>query len=269
VTIRTAEPSPGRVAAAFARRAARAAELAAGSESAEAPLAFAGGLYRAQAELAAAVESAADLAGALERDLAGFAAALAGVLRYAAEMGPPGLSAAARARERSDWAWLAAWWRDERSGRTDYLARALARPYAEVLAARGIPPSPPAASKGGCTFCGGPAWIGCRRTAAGDAGAQRFLTCALCAGERPVNRIRCPGPGCGEEDPQKLPHFQSERYPAVRLEACETCRGYIKSIDLTLDARAIPEVDDLSSISMDLWAAEQGYTRFEPSLAGI
>jgi formate dehydrogenase maturation protein FdhE len=43
----------------------------------------------------------------------------------------------------------------------------------------------------------------------------------------------------------------------------------MKSLDLSLDARPIPEVDDLLSISLDLWAVEQGFTRIEPGLAGI
>ncbi|HTE53908.1 MAG TPA: formate dehydrogenase accessory protein FdhE [Kofleriaceae bacterium] len=254
------------MAAAFERRAARADALARESTT-PAPLEFAAGLYRAQGAVAAAIEKAA-LVGALEQDLPGFAAALAGVIRFAARRGPPGLSAEARAREGQGGDPLVAWWRGERSGRADYLGRALLRPYAEVLAARGVRPEPPQVARdGGCPFCGGPALIGLRRAAAGDAGAQRLLGCAVCGGEWPVNRIRCPA--CAEEGPDKLPQFQSERYPAVRLESCDACRGYLKSIDLTVDARAIPEVDDLSSLSMDLWAAEQGYTRLEPSLAGI
>jgi formate dehydrogenase maturation protein FdhE len=44
---------------------------------------------------------------------------------------------------------------------------------------------------------------------------------------------------------------------------------YIKAIDLTLDGRVIPEVDDLCSLSLDLWEGEQGYERLEPSLAGV
>ena len=56
---------------------------------------------------------------------------------------------------------------------------------------------------------------------------------------------------------------------AVRIEACETCKRYAKSIDLTLDARPIAEVDDLATLALDLWAQEEGYTRIEPGLAGI
>src|SRR5262249_23502485 len=98
-------------------------------------------------------------------------------------------------------------------------------------------------------------------------GAQRVLLCALCGGEWPFARIRCPA--CDEQDPEKLPSFSDAGHPLVRIEACEGCRHYVQSIDLTLDARPIPEVDDLLSIALDLWAAEQGYTRIEPGLAGI
>ena len=82
-----------------------------------------------------------------------------------------------------------------------------------------------------------------------------------------MGRIVCPA--CDEGDPAKLPTFQSPSYAAVRIEACETCRRYVKSIDLTVDGRAIPEVDDLVSLSMDLWAAARGFARIELGLAGI
>ena len=76
-------------------------------------------------------------------------------------------------------------------------------------------------------------------------GARRLLGCSLCGLEWPFSRILCPA--CFEEDPYKLPIFRSEPHPTVRIEACETCRRYVKSIDLSEDARPIPEVDDLVS----------------------
>ena len=259
----------GRAAGEFERRARRAEALARESSSAAAPLTFAAGLYRAQGELAGVIESAAP-AGLLERDLPGFAGGLAGILGYAAGAGPPGLGAEARDLAGAGAGGLGGrlvdWWRGDRSGRADYLARALLRPYAEVLAELAIRPEP-ATHDGGCPFCQAPAWIGFRRAEAGESGAQRFLGCGLCGGAWPVNRIRCPS--CGEEAPDRLPMFQSERYPSVRLEVCDSCKHYVKSIDLTVDGLAIPEVDDLSSVSMDLWAGERGYSRSEPSLAGI
>ena len=81
------------------------------------------------------------------------------------------------------------------------------------------------------------------------------------------HRVACPA--CGEEDPHKLPIFRTDAHPTVRLETCETCRRYVKSIDMTLDARPVPPVDDLVSLSMDLWAEDEGFMRIEPGMAGI
>jgi len=84
--------------------------------------------------------------------------------------------------------------------------------------------------------------------------------------ERETPRIRCPA--CFEGAPEKLPSFASERHPLARIEACETCRPYVKSIDTSLDERILPEVDDVGSLALDLWAREEGFERIEPGLAG-
>lgn len=151
-------------------------------------------------------------------------------------------------------------------GHQDYIARALLQPYAAALRARNIPPDRTHA-RGHCPFCGGSAWIGVRRSRPEAESGFRYLQCSLCGLEWNIGRIFCPS--CFEEDPYKLPQFQSDVHRNVRIEACETCHRYIKSIDLTLDARPVPEIDDLLSLSMDLWAAEEGYTRIEPGIAGI
>ena len=259
------------VAPTFARRAARAEALARDSTPARAPLEFAAGLYRAQQSMAATIAAAAAdraLVGRLEQDLESFAGATEILLRFAADHAPPALSEAARGYARADVrAHLCTWWNDGGSGRDDYLARALLRPYAEVLGALGVAPGRRPTAAGACAFCGGLPWIASRVSSGSSEGAQRFLGCALCGNAWSAGRIRCPS--CEEERPDKLASFQSERHPTVRIETCASCRAYVKSIDLTVDARAIPEVDDLLSLSMDLWAAEQGYARIEPGLAGI
>jgi FdhE protein len=109
--------------------------------------------------------------------------------------------------------------------------------------------------------------VGCRRGGVEGQGAGRFLVCGSCGLEWPFERILCPA--CFERDPVKLPGFTSATHPAVRLEACETCRRYVKSLDLSQDAGPLPEVDDLASLSLDLWAIERGYARVEPGLAGV
>lgn len=271
--MKTPAAAEGQVPAAFARRAARAEALRTSCRVASEPLGFAANLYRAQGDLAALIGAAHDrsaLCGGLPRDLPVFAQAMAPLLRLAAENGPPGLATEARARAADGplptLSRLQCFWKEEpESVESHYLSRAVLRPYVEVLRALGIPPDR-ARGPGLCPFCGGPPWIAARRSEEEAAGARRLLACALCGEEWPLARVRCAA--CTEEDPEKLPAFQSETRPGVRIEACESCRRYLKSIDLTIDARALPEVDDLCSLEMDLWAQEQGFARVEPGLAG-
>lgn len=100
----------------------------------------------------------------------------------------------------------------------------------------------------------------------GDA-SKRFLLCGLCFTEWEYRRLVCPN--CGEEDKDKLPVYIAEEFPHIRVESCDTCRVYLKSIDLTKDARAVPEVDELASVVLDLWAAEHGYSKLQPNLFGM
>src|SRR5262249_8899879 len=146
-------------------------------------------------------------------------------------------------------------------GEADYVSRALLRPYVEALWNLSIRPERPH-PQGRCEFCGGAPWMSLRRAAAEGGGAARFLSCPLRGREQPFPRVRCPS--CAEADPGKLPAYRSEEYANARVEACETCKRYVKSIDLSIDARPVPEVDDLLSIGMDLWAMEKGYERVEP-----
>ncbi len=258
-----------RVAAAFERRTSRAESLAVRSSAGEV-LRFAAWLCRAQGRLAAAltvIHSGRPLTGRLSLDVDCFFDACRELLRSARRDGPKTLAAEAaqrldeppvKAKER-----LLAWWND---GQTfDYLSRAALRPYLEVLGSLAVPPDRPARDQG-CPFCGGPPWIAVRSAESGAIGARRLLGCACCGREWPTHRGRCAR--CGEEDPDRLPAFSSAEHEAARIDACETCRGYLKSIDLAVDVGAVPEVDDLASLSMDLWAQAEGFERLEPGLAG-
>ena len=231
----------------------RAEQLAQQNPGAGELLRFAAGLLKAQASLRPA-------------DLAGVATAARPLLEYCARSGPPELAAEARAALAGGFdARLRAYWD---AGEFDYLARAALQPYARMLRETGQ--SPGRGVSGTCVFCGSGAWISSRRIPPGPGtgeGAMRMLHCALCAFVWQVGRIRCPA--CGEEDPEKLPFFTAPPHAGVRIEACESCKTYVKSIDLSLDARRVPEIDDLVSLSMDLWAREHGYVRMEPGLAGL
>jgi FdhE protein len=227
-------------------------------------LRFAAGLYREQAAAAALLEEA-PLSGNLQRDGERVAESALPLLGWIASNAPPPLAEEAAARAAQDpLVPLRAYWSG--TAEDDYLSRAVLRPYLQVLAVAGARPDRARAERM-CPFCSGAPWVASRRSAADADGASRFLHCALCGGSWQVMRIVCPA--CGESDPGKLPSFQSEKHLGVRIEACETCKAYLKSIDLTLDARRVPEVDELLSLGMDLWAVEQGFMRIEPGLAGL
>jgi formate dehydrogenase maturation protein FdhE len=216
-------------------------------------LLFAAGLLKAQALVRAA-------------ELSAVAPAARPLLEYCVEKGPPELAADAREALSSGFDFrVRAYWE---TGEFDYLARAALQPYARTLRETGR--SPERGVSGTCVFCGSGAWISSRRIPPGPGtgeGALRMLHCALCAFAWQVGRIRCPA--CGEEDPEKLPSFTAPQHLGVRVESCDTCKVYVKSIDLSLDARRVPEIDELVSLSLDLWAVEQGYQRMEPGLAGL
>jgi formate dehydrogenase accessory protein FdhE len=259
----------------FEQRAARADGLAEAPSSGREPLRFAAGLFRAQGRAASGIlteHERAALSGTLERDLLRVEVPLRSVLRFLAESGPVSLreSAASRAAEAQDLfaARLRTAWTGGPDERQDFLSHAVLRPYAEAMVHAGVElDRQRTPGSGRCPACGAPPSISFRKSMASSDGAARFLGCGLCGSEWQTNRIRCPS--CGETDPQLLPGWQSETHPAARVEACETCHRYVKSVDLTLDARAVPEVDELRSLSLDLWAVERGYVRLEPGLAGV
>jgi FdhE protein len=216
-------------------------------------LRFAAGLLKAQSAVRAA-------------ELTAVAAAARPVLEFCAKKGPPELAKDARAALAGDFGErVRAYWE---TGEFDYLARAALQPFARLLRETGR--SSDRGVSGSCVYCGSGAWISSRKIPPGPGtgeGALRIMHCALCAFTWQVARIRCPA--CGEEDPTKLPSFTAPQHVGVRIEACDSCKAYVKSIDLTLDARRVPEIDELVSLSMDLWATEQGYERLEPGLAGL
>jgi FdhE protein len=136
------------------------------------------------------------------------------------------------------------------------------QPYAENLADQVAPAETQTAL---CPLCSSKPQVGVLRPL-GD-GAKRSLICSLCATEWDYRRIVCPA--CGEENVNKLPVYVAEELGHVRVEACDTCHHYIKTIDLTKDGRAVPVVDELAAIPLSLWAAENRYTKVSPNLLGL
>ncbi len=160
---------------------------------------------------------------------------------------------------------LVAFWDDPVT--TDLFLRffmlAMLQPFAESLAGRGQLPRDTVSRR--CPFCGAPPVAAVLREE--GEGGKRFLLCSLCAIEWEFRRVLCPN--CGEENKDKLPVYTSDELDYVRIEACETCHTYLKAIDMTKNGLAVPVVDELASVSLNVWAEENGYTKAEPNLLGL
>jgi formate dehydrogenase accessory protein FdhE len=144
-----------------------------------------------------------------------------------------------------------------------FFPRAFLQPYAAYVAGRTAVP-PVLATPRVCPLCGGRALFGVLRLE-GD-GGKRCMVCSFCGYEWEFRRILCPT--CGEEEEKKLPVYVAEQFPHIRVEACESCKFYVRTIDLTKDGNAVPVVDDLAAIPLTLWAHEHGYRRLQPNLLG-
>lgn len=137
--------------------------------------------------------------------------------------------------------------------------RVLMQPYAERFR------KPGEGTGSRCPSCGSKPVVGVLR-GEGD-GARRALICHLCGLEWPYRRVICPN--CGEEDKEKLPVYTAAQIEHIRVEACDTCRTYLKSVDLTKDGFAIPQVDEIATVALNLWADEHGYTKIETNILGM
>lgn len=144
-----------------------------------------------------------------------------------------------------------------------FFARALVEPFAESLALRGT--VDPQWMETLCPFCSARAGVAVLR-GEGD-GGKRSLICSLCSTEWQFRRILCPN--CGEENKDKLPVYVAEEFAHVRMEACDACKCYIKAVDLTTNGRAVPVVDEIATIPLNIWAEEHGYVKIAPNLLGM
>jgi len=111
----------------------------------------------------------------------------------------------------------------------------------------------PSGEQGYCPVCGSPpaiAWL--------EGEGQRYLFCSFCWHKWPLNRALCPF--CGSRNQEGLLYLYSEEEKEYRVDACESCRKYIKTVDTrVLGRRAYPPLEQVASLHLDLKAAEAGY----------
>jgi formate dehydrogenase maturation protein FdhE len=135
----------------------------------------------------------------------------------------------------------------------DFAARLVLEVYATELAA--LPHKEIETTPDRCPHCGFP--ILCSVALEEGMGRRRSAVCSICSSEWPVPRLGCLR--CGEQRASKLPVFSFDAWTHIRVEVCDSCGGYLKSIDRTKDAEALPVPDDVGSSAINIWAFDEGY----------
>jgi Protein involved in formate dehydrogenase formation len=120
---------------------------------------------------------------------------------------------------------------------------------------------------------------------------RRQLACARCGHSWSYSASSCPS--CGETTGARRTTYAERRdgpvvgrdgdgheaadaaqtdpptFPHLRIDACATCQRYLIDVDLGRDARAVPEVDELAALPLDLYATERGLSKITPNLMGF
>jgi hypothetical protein len=192
---------------------------------------------------------------------------------------------------------VAAWIGGEEQVMVDrFLARASLGPVLEALGPDAAASCIGLRDQRHCPGCGGPPQLSYFAIASEDlASGGRFLLCARCLNSWGYARMTCPG--CGESSSSHLPIFSEEGtasgergsvvrglqgqlgdheggghkpvFTHVRIEGCDTCRRYLLNIDLAADPAAVPEVDEMTALPLDLFARERGFSKIIPNLMGF
>ena len=220
------------------------------------------------------------------------------VVEAAEATGPGPLAAATRdllgngRLEESLAAWLAG---GELAPAERYLARAsLHAPLMALAGDAGAActgdPSPRGERR--CPNCGGPPQLSFRSHAEDPlVSGGRQLACARCGQSWSYSASSCPscgetsgsqrtaysehreGPVVGRDGPNReaaaAPAAGAPTFPHLRIDACASCERYLLDVDLGRDPRAVPEVDELAALPLDLYAAERGLSKITPNLMGF
>ena len=88
---------------------------------------------------------------------------------------------------------------------------------------------------------------------------ERFVFCSFCWQKRRVQRLVCAC--CGSDAHPSLGYFYSEAEPEYRVDTCNQCRAYVKTIDARkLDRPLYPPLEQICTLHLDIKAEEMGFT---------
>jgi FdhE protein len=111
-----------------------------------------------------------------------------------------------------------------------------------------------------CPTCGSPPAMA--QLVGSDPGRRRFLSCGCCATRWRYQRTKCPF--CESQDDHRISIVTVEGEGGLRIDYCESCRGYLK----TYDGEGNEEVMlvDWTSIQLDVIARDRGLKRLAASM---
>jgi FdhE protein len=113
---------------------------------------------------------------------------------------------------------------------------------------------------GHCPTCG--ALPVMAQLATHEAGRERRLACGCCRTRWKFRRIGCPY--CGNDEPATLDLLEVEGEAALRLDTCQACKGYVKTVAQDGDSDLL--LADWTTIHLDALARERGFERRGASL---
>ena len=111
-----------------------------------------------------------------------------------------------------------------------------------------------------CPTCGSPPAMA--QLVGIDQGRQRFLSCGCCCTRWRYKRTGCPF--CENEDDRRLGLVTVEGEGGLRIDYCESCKGYLKTYDGEGSETVL--LADWTSIHLDVIAHDRGLKRLAASL---
>ncbi len=108
--------------------------------------------------------------------------------------------------------------------------------------------------RGHCPFCGREPLM----TRLDKETGRKWLFCSLCRTEWPFKRLECPF--CGNNNQESLRYFYSEDGEAYRVDVCDRCKRYTKTVDAR-KAESLRNlfVEDLVTLLLDIVAEKEGF----------
>jgi len=113
--------------------------------------------------------------------------------------------------------------------------------------------------KGYCPVCGSLPHLSLLK----EAERKRFLLCSFCGYQWRTDRLFCAF--CGNKEQGSLHYFCGEGEETYRIDTCDKCHQYIKTIDARNIEIIDPALEDLATLHLDILASQKGYKRPAPN----